>query len=357
MAIAAQSKTLTQFSRALPPAVEPLYEIARLSRDAAGEKRLRSAITRHELTPTSGIREIRSIRNATRRRSAKPRTTTSQESRRPPSLEFAVEAEEILRWNMVEQFKMELAELLSKYGLRFGARGGLTNEAAVKHVIEQHWAKQDRTSRAPSEPNLDALRAEADKLNAQYIDRVQRRVEQAVRRLIDQKWKAKLGAALRSTKGKSFPNQKARWRYAEQRMGIHRDEVTGGTLDAGAALVNSAGELDKLMEQGGSRSPSMLMQAAELGSDSKELAQVIIDARNTVRMPKRLETITKLLEDADTVYRQEHAAEIEADVAKQRELINRSKANRMPWRSPSRSGEIKDSPAGNERPRKDEPAD
>ena len=39
MAIAAQSKTLTPFSRALPPAVEPLYEIARLTRDAAGEKK------------------------------------------------------------------------------------------------------------------------------------------------------------------------------------------------------------------------------------------------------------------------------------------------------------------------------
>src|SRR5262245_11844654 len=65
-AIAAQSTTLTQLSRALPPAVEPLYEIARLAKDAAGEKRLRDAVKRRELTPTSGIREIRGIRQSTR---------------------------------------------------------------------------------------------------------------------------------------------------------------------------------------------------------------------------------------------------------------------------------------------------
>ena len=126
-------------------------------------------------------------------------------------------------------------------------------------------------------------------------------------------------------------------------MGIHRDEVTGGTLDAGAAWVNSAGELDKFMEQGGSCSPSMLMQAAELGSDSGELAQVIIDARNTVRMPKRLDQIAKLLERADAVYRQEHAAEIEADTAKQRERMNRSVRNRVPWVLPSPSSGTEDS--------------
>ena len=154
---------------------------------------MRAAITRHELTPTSGIREIRSIRNATRRRSAKPRTTTGL-----PSLEFVIESDETLQWNAVEQFKMELAELVSKYGLRFGESGGLKNEAAVKEFIKRHRAKRDSTSRALSAANLDALRAEADKLNAQYTDRAQRRVEQAVRRLIDQKWKAKVGAALRS---------------------------------------------------------------------------------------------------------------------------------------------------------------
>jgi hypothetical protein len=271
-------------------------------------------------------------------------------------LEFVIEADEVPQWGAVEQFKMELADLVSKYGLRFGATGGFKNEAAVKQFIERHWAKQDRTSPATSEPNLDALRAEADRLNAQYIDRVQRRVEKAVRRLIDKMWKAKLGAALRSMKGMSFPNKRARWNYAAKRTGIYRDEITGGVLEPAAAWVNNAKDLERLMEQGGSRPTSMLQQAVELGSDSPELAQVIIAARSTVKVPKRSETIAKMLEGAEAVYQQEHAAEIEADVSKQRE-INRSRAKRVPWVSPSRSGEVEDSPTLNEPSSTDEPAD
>jgi hypothetical protein len=367
MAIAAQANTLTQFSRALPPAVEPLYEIARLTRDAAGEKRLRRAVERQELTPTSGIREIRSIRKAAHRRSAKLPTTTGPELRLQLSLEFVVEADAMLRWDAVEQFKMELAELLSKHGLRFGASGRLKNEAAVKQSIDRHWAKQDRTNRALSGGELNALRAEADKLNAQYTDRVQRRVEQAVRRFIDRRWKAKFGKALRSTKGKSFASKKERWRYAEDRAAIYRDEVTGGVLDSSAAWVNSARELDVLTDRarreggihvgaGGSHSPSMLLQALELGSDSNELAQVIMAARNAVHVPKRLEQITTSLERADAVYRQEHAAEIDADVANQRELVKHSRSKRVSWVSASPSSATKDSQV-HEPPRGDESAD
>lgn len=67
MAIAETSKTLLGFRRALPPAMEPLYEVARIARRDDGEDKLRAAIETDRLTPTSGIREIRLIRTGTRR--------------------------------------------------------------------------------------------------------------------------------------------------------------------------------------------------------------------------------------------------------------------------------------------------
>jgi hypothetical protein len=150
MAIAAQSKTLTEFRRALPPAVEPLYEIARLTKDAAGEKRLRAAVRRHELTPTSGIREIRTIGQSTRRRSTKPRAMSAAENGRAPMLEFVIEADDMLTWDVVEQFKAELTALLAKFNLRFPADGGLKNEAAIARSIEQRSA-QDRADEGDNE--------------------------------------------------------------------------------------------------------------------------------------------------------------------------------------------------------------
>lgn len=182
---------------------------------------------------------------------------------------------------------------------------------------------------ANTSSNLDALFAEADKLNAQYAQRVNRRVERALRGLVSKRWKARFGAALRSTKGMSFLSRKARWDYAVKRTGIFRDELSG-EFDPSAAWVTSGRELESLIEVSAARSPSLLTQAAELGSDASELAAVVIAARNSVRLPRRLEQITTALERADAAYRQEHAAEIEADIAKQR-VINRSRASR--WSS------------------------
>jgi hypothetical protein len=142
-----------------------------------------------------------------------------------------------------------------------------------------------------------------------------------------------------------------------KRVGIFHNEITGGPLESSAAWVNDSRALDTLIERGGSFPTSMLRQAVEIGSDSSELAQVIIAARNTVKVPKRLQTITKRLEDAETVYRQEHAAEIEADVANARKLHNRSRASRLPWVLPRGSSERGDSPAQNTPPRKNEPDD
>lgn len=220
MTVGLKAKTLGQFSRALPAAIEPLYELARMTKDAAGEERLRTAVERHELTPTSGIRDIRAIRQSTH-------------------------------------------------------------------------------DRALPETKIAAIRAEADKLNAQYMARVERRAEQAVRRLIDRKWKKLFGKVLRSTKGMPFGSQKARWHYAERHVGVKRDEVTGGTFDAGAAWVNSERQLAMLMEKAGregavrvgsdgATDTSMFLQAVELGSDSGDLFKVIKAARDGVRMPKRL---------------------------------------------------------------------
>jgi hypothetical protein len=68
MAIAEASKTLLGFKRALPPAMESLYEVARIARRDDGVKKLRAAIDAERLTPTAGIREIREIRTGAKRK-------------------------------------------------------------------------------------------------------------------------------------------------------------------------------------------------------------------------------------------------------------------------------------------------
>ena len=260
MTIGLKSKTLGQFRRALPAAIEPLYELARLTKDTAGENRLREAVERHELTPTSGIRDIRAIRQS-------------------------------------------------------------SHDGALP------------------ETKIAAMRAEVDKLNAHYMARVEQRAEQAVGRLIDRKWKKLFWKVLRSTKGMPFGSQKARWHYAERHVGIKRDEVTGGTFDAGAAWVNSEPQLAMLMKkaereggvnvtQSGEPIVSMLLHAFELGSDSGELFNVIKAARDGVRVPKRLVHLTKMLEAADAVENKARAAEIDGDNAKLRDLMSRLPSNR-----------------------------
>ena len=64
--IAEQSKALLPFKKALPAAVEPLYEVALVSAQQGGTKRLREAVRRRDLTPQSGIREIRAFKKAKR---------------------------------------------------------------------------------------------------------------------------------------------------------------------------------------------------------------------------------------------------------------------------------------------------
>jgi len=248
-------------------------------------------------------------------------------------LQFVVEADELPSSEVLEQFKTELGALLAKFNLRFAPQVGLNNSEAVKQSVRRPQLKQDRAE-TPDDA-ADALYAECNRLNGEYVARVQRRVEQAVRRLIGRQWKAKFGAALRATKGMKFPNQKARWRYATKRTGIERDEVTGGTLDAGAAWVNRPDELDMMMDRdgrsdavrmdaGGAPSTSMLLQAVEIGSDSAELFTVIKAERDRVRVPKRLQQLGKALEDVQRRDDELHRADIQADIDRQREFVKRS---------------------------------
>lgn len=135
MAIAECSPTLSTFKRALPPAVEPLYEVARLARDSHGEQRLRTAVKRHELTTTSGIREIRGIRNSLRRKPAKA-VPVAAESRYLTTFDFVFESDAVLRWDEVEDFKNALTPLLAPHKFRFVS---LRNENALQQRIESYW--------------------------------------------------------------------------------------------------------------------------------------------------------------------------------------------------------------------------
>jgi hypothetical protein len=164
MAIAAQSKTLTQFSRALPPAVEPLYELARLTKNAAGEKRLRRAVERKELTPTSGIREIRNIRQSTRPAATKGRASKAAvELRAPSSLEFTIDAEEGLTLEQIDEFKTELVALVEKYGLHLRTRNE-TPQRRAKHqpAADGGVDERARLDRIFSTPVLNRVISEED---------------------------------------------------------------------------------------------------------------------------------------------------------------------------------------------------
>lgn len=144
MAIAANAKLLSSVKRALPPAIEPLYEVARLARDSHGEERLRAAVKRHELTPTTGIREIRGIRNSLRPKPATPVPTVSAASQHLTTLDFVFASDAVLRWSDIEAFKADLTALLAKHQLR---PVSFRNEKALRRGIESYWAHKDRVNK------------------------------------------------------------------------------------------------------------------------------------------------------------------------------------------------------------------
>ena len=143
MAIADTSKTLLSIKRALPPAMEPLYEVARIARREGGEKRLRAAIDAERLTPTSGIREIRQIR--TGRRRAKPHRTTATNA---------------IRLALTDCDESGLANLLAAL-LEDDANARIVAESqslvdATKHAITVRYERQtaERGEAVPKTPDV-----------------------------------------------------------------------------------------------------------------------------------------------------------------------------------------------------------
>jgi hypothetical protein len=66
--IAEASELLAGFRHALPPTVEPLYEVALAAMDANGPENVRAAVEAHRLTPGSSVRAIRKMRPRKKKR-------------------------------------------------------------------------------------------------------------------------------------------------------------------------------------------------------------------------------------------------------------------------------------------------
>lgn len=75
--IAEQATVLLPLRDALPAAVEPLYEVALVAAREGGVKRLRDAVKRDVLTPESGIREIRALKQRSAGKARKGRVKKS----------------------------------------------------------------------------------------------------------------------------------------------------------------------------------------------------------------------------------------------------------------------------------------
>jgi hypothetical protein len=347
MAIAVQSKTLGQFRRALPPAVEPLYELARLSKDAAGEKRLRAAVKRHEVTPTSGIREIRVIRKSARRASAKSASTIAPTTAQPTNFEFVVECDRVPRWTEVEQFQAELTELLTRHGLRPASGGGLKNAKTIKQSIERHWARQDgaeqsaqptpERARQRADAELESLHSKYLELHDQHWEKVRQRAERAIRQAIRAEYNRRV-RALPHLPRRKFPTKDERQQEDLRRIGLAREEVFGGVLDLADAMTidtaaDAASHLDaahKASSEGAD--VSILIQVQNVGLDVANVADYVRHAKHTVPESARLQKAREAYERALAAYEQEHGAEVsaetEADDVRLREVISRAPNNR-----------------------------
>lgn len=302
MAIAERSKTLSEFTRVLPPAVEPLYELARLARDAAGEKRLRTAVQRHELTPTSGVREIRSIRHSTRRPSKQAVATPKAEPRRPPALEFVIEADEGIQWDTVTQFKTELANLLAKHNLRFAAGGGFKNENAVRQFYAHQSARREseqsqcsaETDSANPMAEAEALHAKYQTLETQWWEQVRRRAERGIRKLIHAKYEPRVRAEYPALSATRFPHFGARRRAAEKRTGLYGEDVRGGVLTLAEVMtIKTDEDVNRCIQTAENARAegadlSLLVQAQNVGVGEGSILDAIRDAERSVPESARL---------------------------------------------------------------------
>jgi len=166
MGIARQSKTLGTVKRALPPAVEPLYEAALLVQHMGGDKLLRDAVKDGEVTPTSGMRVFREMRQELTAPSGAQHVgsvTPKQKRIRPYALkrfEFVFVADKIPRWNEVEAFKNSLTELLGKHEFRLLTNGnrvaGFRNAESLEKYLKKFWTLKDQETEMKRERDEQA---------------------------------------------------------------------------------------------------------------------------------------------------------------------------------------------------------
>jgi hypothetical protein len=135
----------SRFVRALPPALEPMYEVARALDNPTEERRVLKAIHDGKLTPESTLRAIRQIRDGSSRKQVALKAK-KQGSLRTLIMEFV--SEDVPTWDAVEALRTDLTAACAKHQF---AIQGLRQERRLRADIQQFWQRKQRRQSATAE--------------------------------------------------------------------------------------------------------------------------------------------------------------------------------------------------------------
>jgi hypothetical protein len=154
--IAAQSRPLKSIQRCLPPAFEPIYEVARTLK--RNEKRVLKAVEDETLTPSSTMREIRDIGkhragSRTTRHEWSPKSSRiNVGSLKSIGMTFLFPLDTVPRWDDIEELREQVGKVLAKYKARYAGlasvakAGPSPDDDTVQQRLETYWALKDEAA-------------------------------------------------------------------------------------------------------------------------------------------------------------------------------------------------------------------
>jgi hypothetical protein len=133
-----------RFLKALPPALEPMYEVARALDNPTEERRVVKAISDGTLTQASTVRAIRQIKAGSS--SPHNRSTNAHDSLRTLTVEFV--SESVRTWDAIECFRDELTAASARH--QFAIRV-VRQEARLKADLQRFWQRKRGAKSANAE--------------------------------------------------------------------------------------------------------------------------------------------------------------------------------------------------------------
>ena len=187
-----------------------------------------------------------------------------------------------------------------------------------------------------TEANIERLLGTYEMLPSQHWERIRRRAEKAIRKLIHAEYQRRVRAEFPALCGTPFPNIGARRRAAERRTGVNREDVFGGVLDVIEAMtITNDSDVTRCLEAAQNATdegvdPSILVQAQNVGIGEGAVVRCIREASDTVNESARLRQARDAYERAAAAVERDEQPGMEIDVRRIDSPMTRRRAS---WRT------------------------